>query len=84
MVCAGTDSGSCKGDSGSSLMFTNGTGTIPGENYELTGVTSFGQNPCSTKDHPGVYARVSHELNWIIATANDGIWCPRYPPVTGK
>lgn len=81
MVCAGTDSGSCKGDSGSALMYTNGTGTNPGENYELIGVTSFGQGPCSTAEHPGVYARVSHELNWIIDTANDGIWCPRNPPV---
>ena len=32
----------------------------------------------------GVYSKVSYVLNWITDNANDGIWCPRNPPIPEK
>ena len=34
-----------------------GNGVSPGQNYEIIGVTSFGDLNCGDPDFPGVYAR---------------------------
>jgi hypothetical protein len=81
MICAGhSEDGkdSCQGDSGGPLIYTNGTGQVPSENYVLEGVVSWGYG-CAQKDYPGVYAKVSYVLDWIVGNANDGVWCPRNP-----
>lgn len=90
MVCAGHDvngKDSCQGDSGGPLVYSTGSGTTYGENYEVTGVVSWGYG-CAQAAFPGVYARVSYVLNWITENANDGLWCPRIPtstpPLVGK
>eukprot|EP00092_Neocalanus_flemingeri_P020759 GFUD01022494.1.p1 GENE.GFUD01022494.1~~GFUD01022494.1.p1 ORF type:complete len:390 (-),score=71.07 GFUD01022494.1:203-1333(-) len=81
MLCANTEGGgkdSCQGDSGGPLISSGyGDGFTPGENFELIGVVSWG-NGCADADFPGVYARVSTQLEWIASTTADG-WstCPR-------
>ena len=61
-------------------LVTSGTGNgmIGGQNYELVGVVSWGTF-CAHADYPGVYARVSKQLDWIKSSTDDG-WntCPRY------
>ena len=49
----------------------------PGQNYELIGIVSWGKG-CAEADFPGVYARVSKQLDWIRETTATG-WstCPR-------
>ena len=48
--------------------------------YEVIGVVSFGVG-CALADYPGVYARVSKQLEWIGANT-EGSWntCARCPP----
>jgi len=74
MVCGGEAEGgvdSCQGDSG-------GPFTIPdGGNYEIHGVTSWGYG-CAREGQPGVYAKVTAQLSWIMDQAGlSGDACPR-------
>jgi trypsin len=58
MLCAKVPQGgrdSCQGDSGGPLVDNNGV---------QIGVVSWGIG-CAEKEHPGVYARVSNEIDWI-------------------
>jgi len=81
MLCANVEGGgkdSCQGDSGGPLVTAGtGDGVTAGENYELIGVVSWGDG-CAEADHPGVYARVTKQLEWIYDTTQQG-WstCPR-------
>ncbi|TRY73974.1 hypothetical protein TCAL_13251 [Tigriopus californicus] len=64
MLCAGLAAGgkdSCQGDSGGPLVSNHFTGSY----YEVHGVTSFGVG-CANANRPGVYAKVSAALNWIL------------------
>lgn len=64
-LCAGYPQGlrdSCQGDSGGPLVVRAGiTGAI------LVGVVSFGHE-CARANAPGVYARVSNYVDWIVQT----------------
>ncbi|CAG0878652.1 unnamed protein product [Darwinula stevensoni] len=65
-VCAGGEPNkdSCKGDSGGPLVVLR-----PQEGhaqYFLIGVVSFGTPYCGLIAAPGVYARVTHYLDWIL------------------
>jgi len=84
MICAaeannlgGKDA--CGGDSGGPMITkeTGSSGTVPGQNYELIGVVSWG-NGCALKDYPGVYARVTTLMDWIQEkTVGSWMTCPR-------
>merc|ERR1712142_1056501 len=68
----------CQGDSGGPLVTAGpgNNGVEPGQNYELIGVVSSSAN-CD--EWPGVYARVTDQLDWIKKTTNwdDKDTCPR-------
>jgi len=81
MLCANVDGGgkdACQGDSGGPLVTAgSGNGVTAGQNYELIGVVSWGSG-CASASYPGVYSRVTMQLDWITATTGAG-WntCPR-------
>lgn len=65
-ICAGGEKGvdSCKGDSGGPLFFT---GSVKGIRYVQYGVVSAGIGDCGDIETiPGVYARVSFYMKWIL------------------
>lgn len=65
MICAGYDEGGksvCQGDSGGPLQCQSPDGT-----WRQYGVTSWGVG-CADPGYPGVYARVSTYLDWILKT----------------
>jgi len=80
MLCAVVPGGgkdACQGDSGGPLVYTAGDGVTAGQNYDLVGVVSWGSG-CADPDYPGVYARVTAQLDWIKEIMNrNGETCAR-------
>merc|ERR1719397_1151349 len=67
MICAGySENDSCQGDSGGPLIARESGGY-----YSQIGVVSYGDK-CADARAPGVYARVTKQLDWI-----KGDLCPR-------
>ncbi|CAG7715362.1 unnamed protein product [Allacma fusca] len=70
MMCAhdfAGGKGSCTGDSGGPLVCVNSNGPY------LAGVVSWGIVPCGDADHPSVFAKVNHFLNFILADDSNGL-----------
>merc|ERR1711874_858017 len=68
MMCAAEKNGlggkdACSGDSGGPLI-TEKKGVSGQKQFEQIGVVSFGKG-CGDKEFPGVYARVTAQLDWI-------------------
>eukprot|EP00092_Neocalanus_flemingeri_P047184 GFUD01053379.1.p1 GENE.GFUD01053379.1~~GFUD01053379.1.p1 ORF type:complete len:218 (+),score=62.45 GFUD01053379.1:775-1428(+) len=60
MICAkGEGKDACQGDSGGPLITKE-----PGDYYSLIGMVSWGIG-CANPLYPGVYARVTEDLDWI-------------------
>ena len=61
MICSDNSDGkgSCTGDEGGPYVCNINNKTV------LVGVISW-SNGCADPDFPGVYARVTHVLDWII------------------
>jgi len=70
MLCATEENGnggkdSCSGDSGGPLFLERKGVEVKGnKQYEQVGVVSWGTK-CALKEAPGVYARVTAQLDWI-------------------
>lgn len=65
-ICAGYPQGgkdACRADSGGPLMISEKN------RYSLLGIVSFGRG-CADPKFPGVYARVSQLIDWIVARLN--------------
>lgn len=81
-ICAGTDSGTCQGDSGGSLSVRNN-----GQIYQV-GVVSFGPRGCGVEGDvkPDIYERVTAHMDWIEENTKDAKWCygPHSPLFTQK
>lgn len=70
-ICAGTEAGTCQGDSGGAL-YTRADGRL----YQV-GVVSFGPPGCKVegKVKPDVYERITAHLDWIERNTQDAKWC---------
>merc|ERR1711962_479358 len=81
VLCAKGSSGKgiCESDSGGPLITKDSghSGTVPGQNYELIGVTSFTTGDTCENTLQG-FARVTAQLEWIREKTKDS-WrtCPR-------
>lgn len=66
-LCAGGVKGedSCKGDSGSPLMFNDGS------NWYAIGLVSYGRQECGAENAPGRYTRVTKYIEWIEDTLKE-------------
>lgn len=53
--------GECNGDSGGPLLYVEDD---LAKVFQI-GVVSWGIEPCGNNDHPGVYTKVSHYIDWI-------------------
>ncbi|KAK6176388.1 hypothetical protein SNE40_014683 [Patella caerulea] len=62
-VCVGLgNTGACRGDSGGPLVCRkNGR-------YQLSGITSWGEETCTKKGYPNIFTRVSAFVEWINHT----------------
>jgi len=70
MICAyAPDKDTCQRDSGGPLVANTGGF------FAVIGVTSFGKG-CAQPGYPGVYARVTSQLQWIKSHIS-GITCPK-------
>jgi len=80
MMCAIEENGeggkdACSGDSGGPLIADRQGVTVDGkQQYEQVGVVSWGRG-CAEADYPGVYARVTDQLDWIKENMQ-GETCP--------
>ena len=84
MLCAVVPGGgkdACTGDSGGPLVIVTGTGEE--ERMELVGVTSWGRG-CGKPEFPGVYSRVTTNLDWILSVINEGKTCPISQNITAE
>jgi len=70
MICgAASGKDACQGDSGGPFIAKEGS------SYTLTGIVSWGYG-CAKPNYPGVYARVTNQLDWI-KTRIEGTTCSR-------
>lgn len=69
-LCAGGEKGqdSCNGDSGGPLMGPERLQDADNPVWHVNGVVSFGPVKCGMQGWPGVYARVTHFVPWILDT----------------
>ena len=84
MLCAAVPGGgkdACTGDSGGPLVTVTGTGEE--KRMELVGVTSWGRG-CGKPEFPGVYSRVTTNLDWILSVTNEGKTCPISQNITAE
>ena len=82
MLCAAVPGGgkdACTGDSGGPLVIVTGTGEE--KRMELVGVTSWGRG-CGKPEFPGVYSRVTTNLEWILSLTQNGHTCPMFENTT--
>ncbi|XP_046401603.1 uncharacterized protein LOC124167663 [Ischnura elegans] len=77
-ICAGgqEDQDSCEGDSGGPLsrqedISANASDSSP--RHVLIGVVSFGSRLCGSVNMPGVYARVTNYLDWILDNIREAL-----------
>ena len=65
-----------RGLGGPLVTAQGGDGVTAGQNYRLIGVVSWGVG-CALQDSPGVYSRVTSQLDWIQGfMAQTGQACP--------
>ncbi|XP_053665056.1 phenoloxidase-activating factor 3-like [Anopheles marshallii] len=66
-LCAGGNNKTahCHGDSGGPLQYVSDS-----TRFVLQGVVSFGVKTCGTKIAPGIFANVTHYIDWIVQEAN--------------
>lgn len=66
VICAGGKEGkdTCVGDSGGSLV--KQVHDANSTNWFLVGVTSYGYKECGTEGRPGLYAKVTPYMDWIL------------------
>lgn len=70
LLCAGSENGVCKGDSGGPLCTRRG-----GLVYAV-GIVSFGKKGCGYYGKiPDFYTRISGYFDWIDHHTSDAVWC---------